>query len=890
MLLSPQNRSISEVIAEANTSYDGLSNEEAEARLQKDGKNALAAKKKRSPIVSFLMQFNDPMIYILIAAAIVSILLKEVTDSIIILCVIILNGVVGYVQEAKAEKAIDALKKLSSPKAVVTRGGVSKEIDASELVVGDIVALEAGRVVPADMRIIESSNLKIEESALTGESVPSEKDSEFIAEGNTGLGDRINMGYMSTPVTYGRGVGVVTACGMETEIGKIAKSLDEAENERTPLQIRMADLSKLLGILTVVLCVALFLVAVFQHRDIFETLLTAISLAVAAIPEGLPAVVTIVLAMGVQRMVKHNTIVRRLPSVETLGSVNIVCSDKTGTLTQNRMTTVKTYFDGELQAAEDLDAEKASLFLDGFVLCNDASIDGENRLGDPTEIALLDMGEKYSLSRKALEEKKPRINELSFDSDRKMMTTVHDYGDKKISFTKGALDVILKHTDTIFYDGSVHPITDDDKKYIINASKEMANGALRVLALSYRECNGEVLEDKLTFIGLVGMIDPPRPEARDAVKSFKMAGVRTVMITGDHKDTALAVAKEIGIADDSSQCISGDELNEMTQEELNSKVMQLRVFSRVSPEHKVMIVKAFKANGNIVSMTGDGVNDAPSLRAADIGLAMGITGTDVAKGAADMVLIDDNFATIKRAIQEGRNIYNNIKKGTIYLLSSNIGEIVTMFIGILVGWPTPLSAVNILWVNLVTDSLPALALGADPGTPEVMKDKPRPPKENLFAHGGVAMLVIYGILIGLTTLFGFLLGCYEASLGNVPFSFEGLMHVDFSSEVIINEGRTFAFTVLAVSEVFHAIGMRNTKKSIFAFNHLNNKLMIFAGILGLVLQFVVVQTPVGRIFKSVPLTLAQWATVLGLSLLPLVMHEIIVLVQFLYKKTKKDKT
>lgn len=886
-MLSPQNRSISEIIAEANTSTEGLSKAEAAARLEKNGKNALAAKKKRSPVISFLMQFNDPMIYILIAAAVISILLKEVTDSIIILCVILLNGIVGYVQEAKAEKAIDALKKLSSPKAVVMRGGVSEEIDASELVVGDIVSLEAGRVVPADMRIIESSNLKIEESALTGESVPSEKDSEFIAEGNTNIGDRINMGYMSTPVTYGRGVGVVTACGMDTEIGKIAKSLDEAANERTPLQLRMADLSKLLGFLTIFLCVALFLVAVFQHRDVFDTLLTAISLAVAAIPEGLPAVVTIVLAMGVQRMVKHNTIVRRLPSVETLGSVNIVCSDKTGTLTQNRMTAVKTYFDGELKAAEDLDVNTAELFLDGFVLCNDASIDGENRLGDPTEIALLDMGEKYSLTRSALEEQKPRINELSFDSDRKMMTTVHDYGDKKLSFTKGALDIILRHTETIFYDGAVHPITDDDKKYIINASKEMANSALRVLALAYRECDGEVLEDKLTFIGLVGMIDPPRPEARDAVRSFKKAGVTTVMITGDHKDTALAVAKEIGIAEDSSECISGDELNNMTQEELNKKVMHLRVFSRVSPEHKVMIVKAFKANGNIVSMTGDGVNDAPSLRAADIGLAMGITGTDVAKGAADMVLTDDNFATIKRAIEEGRNIYNNIKKGTIYLLSSNIGEIVTMFIGMLVGWPTPLSAVNILWVNLVTDSLPALALGADPGTPEVMKDKPRPPKENLFAHGGVAMLVIYGVLIGLTTLFGFLLGCYEASFGTVPFSFDALLHVDFGSEHIINEGRTFAFTVLAVSEIFHAIGMRNTKKSIFAFNHLNNKLMIFAGILGIVLQFIVVQTPVGNIFKSVPLTPVQWATVLGLSLLPLVMHEIIVLVQFLYKKTKK---
>lgn len=887
MIESPQNLEITEVLEETKTNKDGLDDNEVKKRLELNGKNVLKGAKSISPLVRFLLQFKDPMIYILIGAAIISIILNEVTDSIIILCVILLNGIVGYIQEAKAEKAIDALKKMSSPKALVKRNGVISEIDASDLVIGDVVVLEAGRIIPADLRLIESQNLKIEESALTGESVPSEKNAEFVADGDTLLGDRINMAYMSTPVTYGRGAGVIVATAMETEIGKIAKSLDSSKAEKTPLQIRMADLSKLLGILTIILCVALFLVALFQKRDIFETLLTAISLAVAAIPEGLPAVVTIVLAMGVQRMVKHNTIVRRLPSVETLGSVNIVCSDKTGTLTQNKMTAVKSYFDGELMVPQQLDKEKAKLYLEGFILCNDASIEEDNRVGDPTEIALLDMGTPFSLTRQELERDYPRINEIPFDSDRKMMTTVNDYGDKKISYTKGGLDLILAHATSIYENGTKRPITQDDVKAIFAAATTMANSALRVLALAFRESSGEAIEDELCFIGLVGMIDPPRPEAKKAVEAFKQAGVTTVMITGDHKDTALAVAKDIGIATNSSECISGEEINRLSQEELNDKVAHLRVFSRVSPENKVSIVKAFKSDGNIVSMTGDGVNDAPSLRAADIGLAMGITGTDVAKGAADMILTDDNFATIKRAIQEGRNIYNNIKKSTIYLLSSNIGEIVTMFIGILVGWPTPLSAVNILWVNLVTDSLPALALGADPGTAEVMKDKPRPQNENLFAHGGVALLVIYGILIGLTTLFGFILGCYEATHGAVSFSFSGLTHVDFSSSNVIAEGRTFAFTVLAISEIFHAIGMRNTKKSIFCFNHLNNRLMIIAAILGVVLQFIVVQTPVGRIFGSTPLSSMQWLTVILLSLIPLVMHELIVLVQFIYAKVKR---
>lgn len=884
MLSSPEKMSAAQALTESGSKEIGLSESEARGRLEKYGRNELARKKKKSPVKEFIMQFNDPLIYILLAAAAVSLALHEIADSIIILFVVILNGVIGYIQEARAEKAIDALKKMSTPKAIVRREGKTAEIEASELVPGDIVMLEAGRIVPADLRLIESSNLKIEESALTGESVPSEKDSGFTAQGDTAVGDRVNMAYMTTPVTYGRGAGVVAATGMDTEIGKIAKILEEDKDETTPLQKRLADLGKFLGIFTIAICVLLFLIALIQGRNVFEMLLTAISLAVAAVPEGLPAVVTIVLALGVQRMVKSRTIVRRLPSVETLGAVNIVCSDKTGTLTQNKMTVVKSYFDGVLCRPEELDPQKASLYLEGFVLCNDSSVEDGKNIGDPTETALLDMGAIFSVSRGELEKAHPRINEKPFDSARKMMTTVHDYGGEKLSYTKGALDVILKHTSKILDGGSIRAIEQGDIEKINKAASEMARGALRVLALTFRECGGEALEEDLCFAGLVGMIDPPRPEAAKAVDDCRRAGVITVMITGDHKETALAVARDIGIAEEESQCISGEELNKMTQEELNGRVMNLRVFARVSPEHKVMIVKAFKANGNIVSMTGDGVNDAPSLRSADIGLAMGVTGTDVAKEAADMILTDDNFATIRKAIEEGRNIYRNIKKSILYLLSSNIGEVVTMFIGIIVGWPSPLSAVNILWINLVTDSLPALALGADPGTPDVMKEKPRSPKESLFARGGTAILVIYGILIGVITLFGFVLGCYEATFGAQPFTFLKLEHIDFSNTYIIDEGRTFAFTILAISELFHAIGMRDVNKSIFRMNHLNNRLMWISVVIGVGLQFIVVQTPINRVFNTNALTLMQWVTALGLSALPLVMHEIIVFVLYLKKK------
>nr|MBP6492103.1 HAD-IC family P-type ATPase [Clostridia bacterium] len=734
-------------------SQEGLSSTEAQERLAKYGPNAFQEKKPKTKLQMFLSQLRDPMIYILFGAVVISLFLKEFSDSVIILAVILLNAVIGMVQESKAEKSLEALKKLSSPSALVRRGGHPIEIPASELVVGDIVLLEAGRIIPADLRLISAINMKIEESALTGESVPVQKDASFLAEGEVTLGDRLNMAYLSTSVAYGRGEGVVVRTGMDTEIGKIAKMINDSVDEMTPLQKRLGDLGKVLGILAVLLCVALFGVALLQGRDIMEMLLTAISLAVAAIPEGLPAVVTIVLALGVQRMVKVNTIVRKLPAVETLGSVSVVCSDKTGTLTQNKMTVTKVYVDEALRDVAELRYDTDKLFIDGFVLCTDASIEDTSRLGDPTELALLDMGLDHHVSKKALEEAEPRINEQAFDSDRKMMTTVHKNSDGRIiAYTKGAMDRIIGNCNEIIINGAIRPITDADREKIQAAAKEMASMALRVLALSIKLEDTSAAEENLVFAGLVGMIDPPRPEAKAAVEIFKGASVTTVMITGDHIDTAFAIAKELGIADREDQCITGDALNQMTQDDLNAAVPTLRVFARVSPENKVMIVNAFRSHGHIVSMTGDGVNDAPSLKAADIGVAMGITGTDVAKGAADMVLTDDNFATIEKAIEEGRNIYNNIKKSVLFLLSSNLGEIITMFVAIIAGFASPLKAIHILWVNLITDSLPGLALGVDSGDPDIMKSAPRNPKESLFAQGGLTITIFFGLVIGGITL------------------------------------------------------------------------------------------------------------------------------------------
>lgn len=862
----------------------GLTAEQAKERLVRVGANEFAAKKPKTLLGMFLSQLNDPMIYILFAAAAISLFLHEIGDAIIILAVVLLNAIVGMTQEAKAEAALAALEQMSSPTALVRRDGRLIEIPARELVPGDVVILDAGRVVPADLRLISSVNLKIDESALTGESVPAEKNADFIADEKTGIGDKLNMAFSSTNVTYGRGEGVVTATGMNTEIGRIAAMLGNEKEELTPLQKRLADLGKLLGILAVVICAAMFGIALIQKRDVVEMLLTAISLAVAAIPEGLPAVVTIVLAMGVSRMVKVNTIVRRLPSVETLGAVSVVCSDKTGTLTQNRMTVEKVYTGGQSKAVSALSPADDKLFLTGFVLCNDASIQNESRMGDPTELALLDMGALVNYSRETLEETYPRINEQAFDSDRKLMTTVHRTPEGEvIAFTKGAMDILLSRCTKIMDNDGPRPITDTDIAAIEEAASAMAKDALRVLALAVKYGDDTATEQDLAFAGLVGMIDPPRPEAKDAVQKFKDAHIRTVMITGDHRDTALAIARDLGIAEHESQCITGAELDRMTQEELNERVDDLRVFARVSPEHKVMIVKALKSHGYIVSMTGDGVNDAPSLKAADIGVAMGITGTDVAKGAADMVLTDDNFATIEKAVEEGRGIYANIKKTVLFLLSANFGEIISMFSAIALGFAAPLRAIHILWVNLITDTLPALALGVDDKDKDIMKAPPRNPAESLFAHGGFALTLLYGFVIAAITVGAFLFLPIRTLLSqNAAVSFDSIKQM-LLDPAILTHAQTYAFVTLGVSQLFHAIGMRNTDKSTFAINHLSNKLMILAFFSGLALQIAVTEIPfLTAVFGTVALTLQEWLILIALSAVPLVVHELIVLIKLIF--------
>jgi Ca2+-transporting ATPase len=833
---------------------EGLSSEEALARLDKFGRNEFEEKKRKTRLQMFLAQLRNPMIYILFAAVLLSAALQEFGDSLIIVAIILLNGIIGMVQEAKAEDSLEALKKMSSPMALVRREGNLVEVEAPTLVPGDVVILEAGRIIPADLLLTKTVNLKIEEAALTGESVPVEKDASFLSDTKVSIGDRLNQAYMSTNVAYGRGEGVVIGTGMSTEIGKIAKLISEGGESMTPLQKRLGDLGKLLGIVAVVLCVGLFGIAMIQSRDLFDMLLTAIALAVAAIPEGLPAVVTIVLALGVQRMVKVNTIVRKLPAVETLGSVSIVCSDKTGTLTQNKMTVTETY-GNEVE------------LIQGMALCTDASIQGDTRIGDPTELALVDIANDKGLTKDELEKKMPRINEQAFDSTRKMMTTVHRTQEGKIvAYTKGATDQILERC-THYLDGENLKAIDKAKiTEIESVSKDMASRALRVLGLAIKYDDETATEKDLVFVGLVGMIDPPRLEAKDAVQVFKEASITTIMVTGDHKDTALAIAKELNIAENDSQCLTGDELDDLSQEDLNLRVMDYRIFARVSPEHKVMIVNAFKSQGHIVAMTGDGVNDAPSLQAADIGVAMGISGTDVAKSAADMVLTDDNFATIEKAIEEGRNIYGNIRKSVLFLLSSNFGEIITMFVAILIGMAAPLKAIHILWVNLITDSLPGLALGVDPGNKDIMKDTPRNPQESLFANGGYFITFFFGTVIAAITLFAFIIAPGE----------------DLAT------AQTYAFTVLAVSQLFNAIGMRDLSKSVFKMNHFNNRMMIVAFFVGIGLQVLVTEIDfLNVLFETTHLTLQEWLMLGAISTGPLWAHELLVLGKTLKKKHKQ---
>lgn len=870
------------VMIQSSDKERGLTEEEARKRFAQNGPNRLQEPPPKTVFATFMEQLNDPLIYVLMVAAAISLFLREISDAIIIIVVVLMNAVVGMIQEGKAKRALDSLKKLTSPKAHVIRDGKEQEILAEHLVVGDVICLEAGAQVPADVRLLESHSLKIEESALTGEALAQEKNADFMPENlslkkkELPLGDRKNMAYMSTLVTYGRGKGMVTAVGMDTEIGKIASLINESQSEMTPLQKRLGELGKGLSLLSLALCVLLFLLAIIQKRNILEMLITAISLAVAAVPEGLPAVVTICLALSVTRMVKVNTIIRRLPSVETLGAVSVVCSDKTGTLTQNKMTVTACYMNGKVWGINQIDVKQHEELMQGMVLCNDAVLEYDSRIGDPTELALLDMAEGFGIRKEHLEKRMPRKKELAFDSERKMMSTYHG----TVTYTKGAPDEILKRCSSILLEGKEVPISAIHREQIKIVQKDMAENALRTLALARRQGDSGPIEERMTFVGMVGMKDPARPEAAEAVAKFKGAGVDTVMITGDHVDTAFAIASQLGIVTSPQQCMTGDEVQHLPEQEFKKRLNQVRVFARVSPEHKVKIVKGFKEKGAIVAMTGDGVNDAPSLKAADVGIAMGLTGTDVARQASDIILTDDNFATIEQAMEEGRGVYENIKKSVIFLLSSNLGEIMTMFTAVLLGFASPLKSCHILWINLITDSLPALALGIDKNDGDSLMKQPPPrrPKESLFAGGGLACTCFYGILIAAISLVAFL---------TVPYGIlqqEGLavnlehIRMLLEQEIILQRAQTYAFTVLGMSQLFHAIGMRNIRKSVFAMKHGENKWMIGACIIGFLLQFAVTRVDfLIEAFGTVCLAPKEWGILAVLAAFPLLAHEIMVL-------------
>ena len=864
----------------------GLTTEEAQKRLEKYGINKLKGKGKKSVFELFLEQLQDTLIYVLLAASVITVIIGEYADTAIILIVVILNAVIGVAQEYKAGKAVEALQNMTTPHAIVRRDGEIREINSEDVVPGDIILLDAGRFVPADIRLYESCNLQIEESALTGESVPSSKDAKVaLEEGKTALGDMCNMAFMSTLVTYGRGEGVVTATAMETEMGKIAKILDEDIDEMTPLQKRMDELGKMLSKLCVGICVLMLVIALIQGRDLFEMLLTSISLAVAAISEGLAAIVAIVLALGVTRMSKIHAIVKKMPAVETLGSVSIICSDKTGTLTQNKMTVVKTYTLYNINAVPEAEiSEQAGTddheLIKTMVLCTDATYENGESTGDPTEVSLVILGDKHGFKKSEINEAFKRVSENPFDSDRKLMSTLNIEGDHYRVHTKGAMDYLLDICTKALYKGEIVPLTSEIKTKFHSIQNLMSDDALRVLGAAFKDVDHiiepEEMEQDLVLIGMVGMIDPPRLEVKDSIYEAQQAGITLIMITGDHKNTAVAIAKDLGIATSIEQSITGSEIDDMTDEEFSENIGKYRVFSRVSPEHKVKIVRAFKAHGNIVSMTGDGVNDAPSLKSADIGVAMGITGTDVAKGAADMILTDDNFTTIVHAIEEGRNIYNNIKKAVIFLLSCNLGEVIAIFVAILLDMPVPLIATQILWVNLITDALPAIALGLDPGDHDVMRVKPRDPKESFFAHGAGVRAIVGGVLIGTLTLVAFYFGLTEFGYG--------FFSDDIPEDVLIY-ARTMAFVVLATSQLFYSISLRHEYKSIFQIGLFSNMYLIGAIIVGLILQLMVIEIDaLAALFKCVDLNARDWQIVYMFACVPLIVNEIEKLVTRLVTK------
>ena len=869
------------VLKELNVnSKTGLSTEEAKKRLEKYGLNKLKGKPKKSLLQLFLAQLKDVLIYVLIGAAVINIIAhgtEGIPDALIILTVVLINALVGVIQESKAEKALEALQQMTAPKSLVRRNGEVIEINSEELVPGDILIIDAGRYIPADVRLIESANLQIQESSLTGESVPSEKNADFItSDEKISVGDKENMAFMSTIAIYGRGEGVVVATAMDTEIGKIAKILDEDENMLTPLQIKLEELGKTLGYGALAICGIIFVVGMLQGRQVVEMFMTSISLAVAAIPEGLVAIVAIVLSLGVKSMSRKNAIVRKLPAVETLGAVNIICSDKTGTLTQNKMTVVKTYTLNNLKDISDERNQKANVdeteLIRSFVLCSDASIDGGQDIGDPTEVALVVLGDKFNLEKNTLNAEYKRVGENPFDSDRKLMSTLNEEGNKFRVHTKGAIDNILMRSNRILVNGEILPITDEAKAKILKVAENMSDDALRVLGVAFKDVDTEIapeeMEKDLVVVGIVGMIDPPRIEVKDSIEEAKRAGITPIMITGDHKNTAVAIAKELGIATDISQSLTGSEIDSIPDEKFAKEINNYRVFARVSPEHKVKIVRAFKKQGNIVSMTGDGVNDAPSLKSADIGVAMGITGTDVSKGASDMILTDDNFTTIVHAIEEGRNIYNNIKKTIMFLLSCNLGEVLCVFFATVFGWAMPLVPTQLLWVNLITDTLPAISLGMDPGDKDVMNRKPRDPKESFFAEGAGMRAIVGGVLIGILTLVAFYLGIIHS--GDVP-----IKEAKDGTE-IVTYGRTMAFIVLTFSQLFYSLSMRNSKKTIFEVGFFGNMFLIISIIISIILQVLLISIPpIAEMFKVTALDPSHWGMVIGLSLIPFAINEII---------------
>ncbi len=858
----------------------GLSQVEAKRRLQKNGPNRFEEKKATSVWELLWRQMNSMLIYILIAAAVISAIVGEVSDALIIGFVVVLNAIIGVIQEYRAERALDELKKISTPRAIVKRDGVIKEIPTEDVVVGDVVLLDAGRYVPADLELVETVQLQVEESSLTGESVPVAKDATWRSqEKNVPLGDQRHKAFMSTLVTYGRGVGIVTRTGMDTEIGKIARLLAHKSDEMTPLQNKLNQVGKVLGMGAIAISFSLFLIGFLQGREVTEMFLIAVSLAVAAIPEGLPAIVTIVLALGVQRMIKQHAVIRKLPAVETLGAVSVICSDKTGTLTQNKMTVTNVYTNDFIFKWSKLPPNNPTVerLMRAIILCNDATVKEGQQTGDPTEIALVEAAQQLGWSKQQCDTDHPRIHEIPFDSDRKMMSTVHKEEDQGIVYVKGALERLLPRLSHKEINGQVVPLTDADRLHIQEKAQHMSEQALRVLAVAYKQVdfssvNPNQLERNLIFLGLTGMIDPPRDEVKESLATCHRAGIRVVMITGDHPHTALAIAKQLGIATHEDQTMTGVQLDAMSDTVLEEKITSVHVFARVSPAHKVRIVKAMKNRGEIVSMTGDGVNDAPSLQEADVGVAMGITGTDVAKGAADIVLTDDNFSTITAAVEEGRNIYKNIKKAILFLLSCNLGELFTLFIGILMGWPPPLTAVHILWVNLITDTMPAIALGVDSDDPHVMKEKPRPVTERIFTRDDVTFSVWNGVFIGVLTLFAFIQGLKQAT------GVESLLTMDVNlvTDRALIYAQTMAFLTLSISQLFHSFNVRSKTQSIFKVGLLTNKLLVGSVVGGIAIQVALVHIPLfSQFFGVEPLSWDGWLFVIGLSIVPVVINEVI---------------